>query len=66
MLRALAEEEWKSCDSDVGGCGRKHPVHHILEGEPLRTFALQLAWEPRHQDSDTIADTLRILGQVQF
>lgn len=64
MLHELDKQTQKSCDTDVGGCGREQPVRSFLEGAPPHAFTLQLAWESHNQSGDDICATMAIIQQV--
>ncbi len=55
----------KSCDTDVGGCGRRCAILHFLEGAPPAVFTLQLAWESQRESAEAIRDTLAAVQEVR-
>ncbi len=63
LLRAVDAQELKTCDTDVGGCGRPSGVQRFLSGAPPRVFALQLAWESHAEPPEAIAATLAALRE---
>lgn len=65
MLRELEKQTTlKSCDLDMGGCGRMHPMQLLLQGAQPRCFALQLVWETGQESAQDIRDTLDIVREV--
>jgi hypothetical protein len=63
LLRAVDAQELKTCDTDVGGCGRPNGVQRFLNGAPPRVFALQLAWESHAEPPEAIAAALAALRE---
>ncbi|KAL4433796.1 hypothetical protein ABPG75_000237 [Micractinium tetrahymenae] len=62
LLREAEAQHHKSCDKDMGGCGRPCPVNHFLLRAP-RVFTLQLAWESHSEQSADIAATLAAIDE---
>jgi len=60
LLRTVQEQEKKTCDKDVGGCGMEQTPLRVLEESP-QIVALQLSWDMDVQGSDIGAT----LGAVQ-
>eukprot|EP00887_Chlorella_sp_A99_P005108 scaffold25.g5108.t1 len=58
ILRSIEDSTQKSCDTDVGGCGRRAPVGHDLLRAP-GVFTLQLAWESCREDPRDIRATMQ-------
>lgn len=63
-LQELGAQDLKSCDTDVGGCGRRSSILHFLQGTPPRVFTMQLAWESQRESGEAISDTLSAIQEV--
>ncbi|KAL4450742.1 hypothetical protein ABPG77_001098 [Micractinium sp. CCAP 211/92] len=62
LLREAEAQHQKTCDKDVGGCGRPCPVNYLLQHAP-RVFTLQLAWESHSEQPADIAATLAAIDE---
>ena len=48
---------------DIGGCGQRGPVNHLLGSQP-RVFTLQLGWESHGEAPEAIAATLAAVDET--
>lgn len=61
VLGELAKQ-FKTCDSDIGGCDKRQPVRRVVEAPLPRIFTLQIAWQSHRETPHNIAETM---GAVQ-
>lgn len=62
LCRPSSPLQFKTCDSDIGGCDKRQPVRRVVEAPLPRIFTLQIAWQSHRETPHNIAETM---GAVQ-
>jgi hypothetical protein len=63
-MQELQAQDMKSCNTDVGGCGRPSSLQQFLEETAPRVFTMQLAWESQQESGQAICETLAAIQEV--
>ena len=57
-IKIIDALDFKSCDSNLGGCGVRFPTTHALSGRTPDVFVLALTWSTANANAETVTKTL--------